>query len=391
MKVLFYVQHLLGIGHARRAALISDALVTKGAAVTVAFGGFPVPGIEFAGAHCLQLPPARAADSAFSDVLDDTGQPIDEAWKATRARCLMGIFDDLQPDAVIVETYPFGRRKFRFELEPLLQAARSKAGTLVACSVRDILVAKDDPAKEADMAERARRWFDLVLVHGDPALIAFDATFPYADRIAGLIRYTGYVAPPPPPTATATATDADGGGAGAGEVIVSAGGGAVGDALLRNALAARPLTELADAPWRFLLGPDVPVETREFLQGAAEEGVTVEPARPDYPALLRRCRLSISQAGYNTVMDVLTARCRAVLIPFAGNGESEQTIRARLLAERGAAQLIEESTMTPRSLANGVAAALAHGPEPGPGRPTDIRIDGAEASARLIIEGIQRQ
>ncbi len=387
MKVLFYVQHLLGIGHVRRAALISDALVAKGVAVTVAFGGFPVPGIEFAGARCVQLPPARAADSTFSDVLDETGQPIDDAWKEMRTRCLMRIFAELQPDAVIVETYPFGRRKFRFELEPLLQAARSKAGTLVVCSVRDILVAKNDPAKEAGMAESARRWFDLVLVHGDPALIAFEATFPYAGRVADLIRYTGYVVPLPPHPAPPAAMDTDGDEAGAGEVIVSAGGGAVGDALLRTALAARPLTGLADAPWRFLLGPDVPAETSDFLRGAAQDGVTVEPARPDYPALLRRCRLSISQAGYNTVMDVITARCRAVLVPFAGNGESEQTIRARLLAERGVAQMLEEATLTPRCLSNAITAAMAHGP----GTLTDIRIDGGAASARSIIEGIQRR
>lgn len=382
MKALFYVQHLLGIGHVRRAALISDALVAEGVAVTVAFGGFPVPGIAFAGARVVQLPPARAGDATFSDVLDAAGRPIDDGWKEARTLCLMGVFADLQPDIVIVETYPFGRRKFGFELEPLLQAARSKAGTRVACSVRDILVAKDDPAKEADMADRARRWFDLVLVHGDPALIAFDATFPYADRIADLIRYTGYVVPP------RSAVDSGGdSGDGSGEVIVSAGGGAVGAALLRTALAARPLTGLTDQTWRFLLGPDVPTETAEFLRGAAGNGVVVEQARPDYPALLRRCRLSISQAGYNTVMDVLAAGCRSVLVPFAGAGESEQSIRAGLLADRDVAQLLEETAMTPRTLARSIAAADSRAP----GTVANIRMKGSETSARLILEGIREQ
>ena len=318
------------------------------------------------------MAPARAADAAFSAVLDAAGQPIDDAWKeGAEPVSLLRIFDDQRPDALIVETYPFGRRKFRFELDPLLQAARAKAGTLVACSVRDILVAKNDPAKEADMADRARRWFDLVLVHGDPALVAFDATFPYVERISDLIRYTGYVVPPRPAMEAGNGE----GGAGDGEVIVSAGGGVVGGALLRTALAARPLTPLAEAPWRFLLGPDVPAETGDFLRSRAGDGVIVEPARADYPALLRRCRLSISQAGYNTVMDVLAAGCRSVLVPFAASGESEAgPLRAGLLADRGIVDMVDEDAMTPEVLAEAIVRAGGRKPV----SPAGFRMDGGE-------------
>ncbi len=47
--------------------------------------------------------------------------------------------------------------------------------------------------------------------------------------------------------------------------------------------------------------------------------------------------VSVSQAGYNTVADMLVARCRAVLIPYAQDGETEQSDRAGLLEARGAA------------------------------------------------------
>ena len=375
MKVLFHVQHLLGIGHVRRAALIAGALARAGASVTVAFGGVPVAGIGFPAARVVQLAPARAADAGFSAVLDDAGRPIDDAWKAARARAVLRLFERTRPDALVLETYPFGRRAFRFELEPLLEAARAGGGPLIASSVRDILVGKDDPAKEADMARRARRWFDLVLVHGDPALVAFDASFPPAARIADLIRYTGYVVPPPA---------AGAGHNGAGEVSVSAGGGAVGDRLLRTALAARPKTPLAGATWRFLLGPEVPAATAADLGRAAGDRVVVEPARPDFPALLGRCRLSISQAGYNTVMETLAARCRAVLVPFSAGGESEQGLRARLLAARGLVRVVEEPALTPDTLAGAVAAAIA-GPPPAPAA---LRVDGADTSARLIAEAV---
>ena len=123
------------------------------------------------------------------------------------------------------------------------------ARPLVAASVRDILVAKDNPAREAEMADIARRHLDLVLVHGDPELVPFEATFPPADTIRDLIRYTGYVAPARKPAAPH--------GDGHGEVVVSVGGGAVGLPLLRAAMAARPLTALASIPWRLLAGPDI--------------------------------------------------------------------------------------------------------------------------------------
>ena len=43
-RVLFYVQHLLGIGHVARASRVAGALAEDGFAVTVVTGGTAVPG-----------------------------------------------------------------------------------------------------------------------------------------------------------------------------------------------------------------------------------------------------------------------------------------------------------------------------------------------------------
>ncbi|HET8725955.1 MAG TPA: glycosyl transferase, partial [Alphaproteobacteria bacterium] len=196
MKILFHVQHLLGIGHVRRTALIARALGEAGAEVTVVQGGFPVAGTDFGRARVVQLPPARAADASFRPILDETGRPIDDAWRDRRRAMLLALHDEIRPDALILETFPFGRRAFRFELVPLLESAAVRdPRPLIASSVRDILVAKD-AAKQREMAEWAERWFDLVLVHGDAGMIPFGATFPHADRLKGRLRHTGYVAPP---------------------------------------------------------------------------------------------------------------------------------------------------------------------------------------------------
>ncbi len=379
-RVLFYVQHLLGIGHWRRAAALAEAMQRAGLAVTVLAGG-PAEshgeGQRDGGFETIQLPPARAADASFGTIIDAEGRPIDAAFKARRRDLVVAAFARLRPDIVLIESFPFGRRAFRFELLPLIAAARQAVPRpAILASVRDVLVAKNDPARAAEIVDTIRRDFDLVLVHGDPALIELTASFPAAGLIADRLRYTGYVAGP---------LGADDGVAGAGEVLVSAGGGAVGLALLRAALTARPRSPLAAARWRLIAGPHLPAADYAALASdlstEAPGGVILERFRDDFPALLRRCVLSISQAGYNTTLDIIRARPRAIVVPFAAGGETEQAMRSALLAQRGVLHVVPEAELDGPRLAAAIIDAMA---APPPFAPLAVRLDGAEASATLI-------
>ncbi len=367
--VFFYVQHLLGIGHLRRAALIARALRRQDLAVSLVSGGEPVPDLDLAGAVLVQLPPAVAADLQFSAILDEHGRAIDEAWRERRRRILLDIFAAQRPDLLLIEMFPFGRRPFAFELLPLLAAAKAR-DVPVAVSLRDILVAKHKPARIAETLDLVNRYVDAVLVHGDPKVVRLEATFPAAREIATRIVYTGYVAG----IAAALANAAEGE-----EILVSAGGGAVGGPLLRAALGARPATSVAAAPWRLIAGPNLPEAEFQALAARLPAGVTLTRFRPDFPALLARCRLSVSQAGYNTIMDILAVGARAVVLPFAEGAESEQTLRARLLAERGLLSLVE-APAEPRELARAIDVALDRPRPPAGG----IDLGGAEASARHL-------
>ena len=363
--VLFYVQHLLGIGHLRRAALIARAILAAGLELRFVSGGMPAGELDIGGASLVQLPPAISADVHFSRILDEHGRAIDDAWRERRKRRLLEAFEEARPDLVLIEMFPFGRRQFAFELLPLLQTARARS-LPIAVSLRDILVAKNRPERIAETVALVQNHVDRVLVHGDPRLVRLDATFPAAGEIADRLVYTGYVAEAVPPAA------AEGE-----EVLVSAGGGAVGGPLLRAALAARPATRLASAPWRLITGPNLPAAEFADLRAAAPAGVVIERFRPDFPALLARSRLSLSQAGYNTVMDILATGARALVLPFAEGAESEQSLRARLLAERGLLGIAEAE---PVRLAAAIDAALAR-PRPRPGA---VDLDGAAETARQI-------
>lgn len=375
MRAFLYVQHLLGIGHLKRMALLAEALRGAGWQVTLASGGLPVAGVPVD----VQLPPASAGDAGFRTLVDASGAQVDEAWKRARADRLLAAWRRFHeggpPGALLIELFPFGRRQLRFELVPLLEEAkRVAARPLVACSVRDLLQPK--PAREGEMLELFERYYDQLLVHGDPRLAAFERTFAAAPRLGGRLHYTGYVVADPP---------AHSGDAGANEVLVSAGGGAVGAKLLQTALAARAQTLLRDATWRVLAGMNAAEADLRALAAHAGPGVVIERHRADFPSLLANAALSISQAGYNTVAEILQARVRSVLVPFAADGEAEQTARARALVSQGAAQMVEEAALTPASLADAVNRAV-RAPRPSPGQ---VALDGARRTVALLSEWLR--
>jgi predicted glycosyltransferase len=392
-RVFLYVQHLLGIGHLRRAATLADAMTRAGLEVTVASGGSPVPEIAINAARVVQLPPATAADTSFKNLVDDAGHPVDDAWKARRRERLLDAWRECDAHALVVELFPFGRRQMRFELIPLLELARKDrqgidgtGGTgaaggsrpVIVCSVRDVLGGGRDAARQDAMLELFDRHFDHLLVHGDPEFIPFERTFRQAGRLAGRMHYTGYVVDQVPERRAADAAGRD-------EVIVSAGGGAVGARLMEMAIRARPLTSLAGRTWRLLAGVNLALPDFEALRSLAsrigEGRVVVERSRPDFTRLLANCALSVSQAGYNTLMEVLQAGARAVVVPFSAGAETEQTLRARLLHERGLLELVEERELAPASLAAGIERT-ARLPRPMPGV---VALDGAARSATLLL------
>jgi predicted glycosyltransferase len=381
-EVFFYVQNLLGIGHLRRAAVLARAMAEAGLSVDFVTGGMPVQGFDPGPARLVQLPPVRAADERFSALLDERGEPIDEAWRERRRAALLQAFAAADPDALLIELYPFGRRAFRFELLPLIAAAGSRPHRPeILCSVRDILVEKGKPGRAEEAAALVERHFDAVLVHGDPAVAPLSASFPAADRIAGKLRYTGYVVEPRMPAETS-------GPAPDGEVLVSAGGGAVGRPLVEAALAARPLSAARNLPWRLVLGPQYPEPEAARLLAMAGAGLAVERFRPDLARLFAGCSLSISQAGYNTVLEVVAARARAIVVPFSAGAESEQAARARLFAELGLLTVLEESRLAPVPLAGAIDAALAR---PRPASGGGLRLDGASETAAFLIEAVARR
>ena len=370
LRVLIAVTHLLGAGHLTRAAALARAFAKRGHGTTLVSGGSAVPLPDFGDVSLVQLRPVHTTGTDFRTLLDESAKPIHESRLAARRELLLQTLETVRPDVLITELFPFGRRVLADEFSALLDAARRRTPRpLILCSIRDVLVAPSKPARVAETHERILRDYDAVLVHGDPALVPLDASWPVDERLRPLLRYTGYVdesAAPLPDTSRRG-------------IVVSGGSSAASLPLYRTALEAS--RNLNDRPWRILVGRGVSDSDFLSLLASAPGHVAVERARPDFRSLLATAELSISQAGYNTVIDILRSGARSLLVPFEAGRETEQRLRAESLASLGLADVLAEENLTPETLTEAVRRGLS---QTSPPPPSLLRLDGASESVAIV-------
>ncbi|MFZ1816025.1 MAG: glycosyltransferase [Rhizobiaceae bacterium] len=372
--ILFYVQHLLGIGHVFRATRIARELVKRGALVHMAWGGTRLPSIALEGLAMTFLEPVRVSGADFQNLVQEDGSPVDEDFKASRRDALLDLLDKVRPKMVVTEAYPFGRRQMRFELEPLMQAAHAmNPRPFAVSSIRDIMTENRAPKRVRESIDTFKAWFDLLIVHGDPDLVRIEDTLQGADEILDKVVYGGIVTPDAPDMSVPPSIDAD--------VVVSAGGGAVGHALTAAAIGAMRHCKAFPGKWLLVVGPERPAEDTEKLGQMAEPGMQVVRFVPDLARVIAGAKVSVSRSGYNTVGDLLRARTRSVLVPFAGGRETEQLRRAEMLAAKGIVTMMRDEELTPQTLAAAVDRAASL-----PALDAAFRLEGAAQAADILLE-----
>ncbi len=243
MKVLFYCQHVWGVGHYFRSMEICRGL--HGHEVVMAIGGPPFDAPLPDNVRLERLPPIKMGADYATLKSDATGQSLNQV-KARRSEQLRRLYIRERPDLLLIELYPFGRRKFKFELQPLLKDIRSKAlaPAKVVCSLRDILVAKKDAgAYESDVVRQLNRYFHALLVHADRRLVSLEETFGLTSDIDIPLVYTGFVIQTPAEHAAREIRTRLGLATGHRLVVVSAGGGRSGTPLLQSVLTALQLMQ----------------------------------------------------------------------------------------------------------------------------------------------------
>ena len=352
MKVLIVVTHLLGAGHLRRAINLSHEFAASGHSVTLVSGGLPVKTFDTQGLSFVQLSPLCSDGTNFTRLLNADGSVADEPTIQARENKLIELIQNLQPDILITELFPFGRRVLQREFLGLLEAAQTLPTVpVILSSVRDILASPSSEKKAQKTEELIVNYYDGVVVHSNSATTPLNASWPVTDLIQKKLFYTGYVAQSVSDYKAEQNTE---------EVIVSAGGGSVGRHIYETAIEASRL--MPDRRWRLLIGgSDSQIEVTRLKALATGSATVIEPNRPDFRELLSGALCSVSMCGYNTAIDLLLTGTPGVLVPFDAGGEQEQTLRARSLSKRSAYTLLLADDMTPESLCSAVEQASVAG------------------------------
>jgi predicted glycosyltransferase len=102
--------------------------------------------------------------------------------------------------------------------------------------------------------------------------------------------------------------------------------------------------------------------------------------------LLCAAQLSISQAGYNTVCDILRANCPALVVPFAAGGETEQSLRGKRLEALGLVKVLPERQLSVDALCKAARERLGRRQPASHG----LDLEGAEKTREILQRHMSR-
>lgn len=380
MRIVFYCQHVLGVGHVFRSLEIIKGL--KDHEVIMVTGGAEVEFDPPAHMTHIQLPGLMMTPDFKEFIPLEEGVTDVEDVLTRRLKQFKEIMKEYRPDVFLVELFPFGRKKFRFELLPILEGVGfgTWGPCKAVCSVRDILVEKDDMARQVfRVHSMLNPNFDAVLVHSDPKLVRLEETFPGVDGIKPTVHYTGYVARKPKAGAGA-ALRQELGLRDTPLIVLSVGGGHIGSNLLTGTLnASAILTKTHPHRLCVFTGPYATDEDFARYQAmvADHDWITIKRFTKRFPDYLDAADLSVSLGGYNTTMNLLATGTYGLMYPFLQN--REQRMRTTRLEERGIVKMLLDKDLAPKILATHMAQGLDRTPTP-----HGLNLDGGAESARIL-------
>ena len=369
-RFLFYSQHLSGTGHFVRTFEIAQTLAAS-QDVYMFDGGRKVPRPHYKNTvHLIELPRIYRNNGIISAV--DDSDSINAIMLKRKQRILESI-SEIRPDVLIVEHFPFSKWSLYDEIICMVKHLKTiNCNTKIICSVRDIVNGTcDQPNNDygQKITHVLHKYFDLIFVHSDPSFISLKETLPTLTKINIPIHYTGYVSEKPEIKVCKQAKN---------NIIVSTGGKGSTNIINHciDAWRSCDMKEIAQANQLTIFSP-LNAEYDKKMLTQINNSINIIPYSTNFLSILRNASLLISEAGYNTCMNILETKIPSLLIP---NTEmSDQLPRARKLNEYGLANTLETSNLNTVNLVKNIKSTLYSSPSI-----HNINLNGAEQTASLL-------
>lgn len=356
-KIVFYCQYLSGIGHLVRSTEIVRSLV-KNFQVYFVNGGPPIAGFEMPPeVELIELPALWLEDGEFRVAGDSLSV---ESIQESRKNQLIDIFERVQSDYLITEFFPFGRHMLLFELLPLLEYIKSTAPqTKIICSLRDVIGKVSDETEEETICYLMNKYFDLLLFHSDPNFQTFTESFIRHQDISCPVFHTGFISQ----SLKENCSNSWGETGDYAKILVSVGGGRIGHELLQTVIEASAIIAgQTKHIIQIFTGPFISEDKFLSLQEAATNNSNIKISKYTNNLLeyMQAADISISLSGYNTTMNILSTKVKAIVVPLSHNDlDKEQLLRTQKLEELGVVEVVHPNDLNPNYLAEVVVKCLS--------------------------------
>jgi pimeloyl-ACP methyl ester carboxylesterase/predicted glycosyltransferase len=243
----------------------------------------------------------------------------------------------------------------------------------------EAMLTADYNAEMIEHIARFNRVRDRSIFIGDPEDIVPDTFGPGLPSIRAWTEehydFAGYVTGFDP--ATLRPAPAPAGPDAVPTVVVTVGGSAVGEALLRKVVDAFPLArkQIGDLRMLAVAGPRIDPAGLPPHEGLEARGYV-----PDLHRCLASANVAVVQGGLTTTMELVATRRPFLYFPLASHFEQQRHVRHRLERHR-AGRLMQFSQTDPEQIAAAIVEEIS--------RPVDylpVPTDGAARAAALVAE-----
>lgn len=381
-KVILYFNSLHGVGHYVRTCRIADALASF-ADVLLINGGRQINHLP---------PPNRAKMISLPGVFRDPRDLVVRSENPryslcevfeSRRKILIRLVKDEPVQALILEYFPFQRWEFVEEIFCLINTIKlSNSRARIISSVRDFPKPAANVYEHERIVEVLNNHFDAILVHGDVDICGNSRAFACLNGNTPPLTYTGYIASEVLMKDT-NILNQQRIQALYGNVVLSYGGGVDSLEVLVTCIEAwHRLEESGQRHGRLLvvfLGAFLKdTDKREVLAAAMDSPyIKVLEFSPWFSQVLANADLSISCAGYNTCVEVIRSKVKAIFIP--STLVSDQTERANRLASLGIGRVLPREHL---SVSNVRSAIVDSDYQETP--PTSLSLDGLNFTVKIV-------
>lgn len=348
-KVLLYSQHLSGTGHFVRMFEIASNLAENCDIYLIDGGRFiprKKPQFDF---KIINISPIFRQEGNLKSV---ENRHIDQIM-LERKQILLELIENIKPDVIIIEHFPFSKWILFDEITNFIKKSKSiNINVKIICSIRDIPINTcDEPAQDYQekVTQILEQYFDLILIHSDPDLICLENYIPWLNNLKIPFVYTGYISEKLNINSLNNKQNL---------ILVSLGGLNNRNLILTCAKAWHNLNL---DNYKMLIFAPLFISETEFLQVTTEikninDNIEFKPFTNNFINYLSQARLSISQAGYNTCMNILETCTPNILIP--NQKMSDQIMRSQRLAELNLTTYLDVNNLNIENLSHHIINSL---------------------------------